>query len=163
MTYQELLKKYKYIETGSLEHQEVKNQAKKEYWSKLPEFVLAKCPICGAEHTDWPDLHTTAQFGGAQADPPQLLYARPSQYRGCKHLVTMASFINLNGYKPRRRLYLESEVPYITDCLFPDDTPESYAVINAFPICRIENNNFVPAYTLYILAYYGEEPNRLYN
>ena len=38
--------------------------------------------------------------------------------------------------------------------LLPDDI-ESYTVMHALPICRIEVDRFVPRYTLYTLTYYS--------
>jgi len=157
--YQKLLKKYNHTVTGYRMYKH--DGAKKEYWEKLPKLILAKCPICDADHSDRLDLHTTVLISSS-VDVRQLLFYRHPPYTGCKHLVRTALFINLNNNTPQRRLFVNSEVPYITDCMFPTDIPESYAVINAFPLCRIEGDKFVPTYTLFILAYYGEEPNKLF-
>lgn len=54
----------------------------------------------------------------------------------------------------------EPEVPFITPGLLPDDM-ETYAVIHALPIGRIEGDGFIPRYTLYVLTYYAAEPDAL--
>ena len=158
--YEELLGKYSSTATGYFYTMYKGGNAKKEYWGKLPKFVLAKCPLCGAEHTDKIDLHTTTLVKGSKVDHSLFYFYKAPPYKGCDHLVRMATFINFNGQKPEG-VYLGSEVPYVTDCLFPDEIDESYAVINAFPLCRIEGDKFVPAYTWYILTYYGREPDKL--
>ncbi len=157
--YQKLLEKYYRIKMGYT----VPNwgKAEEEFWRKLPETVLAKCPICGAEHTDRIDLHTTAIVDGSRVDASQLLFFRTHPYSGCKHWVRTISFINLNGEVPQRDVFFGSEVPYVTDYMFPPNIQESYAVINAFPLCKIEEGKFKPTYTLYLLTYYGTDPTKL--
>ncbi len=155
--YQELMAKYRWGKGNWMTH---RPGAKEEYWNKLPEYVLSKCPICGAEHTDWLDLHSLV-MGGIWVDKIIWTYKRNILYRSCEHGVAMALFLHLNDNKVDEIASLQSEVPFLTDFLFPKEIKESFAVINAFPLCRIINDQFVPAYTLFIIKYYGANPRTL--
>ena len=48
-------------------------------------------------------------------------------------------------------------MPFITQRMFAGDAP-SFALLNAFPLCRIEDDRFVPRYTLTILSYFNPQP-----
>ena len=71
-------------------------------------------------------------------------------------------FINLNSVMPTELDYktLGCEVPHIIPVFLPDDV-ESYAVMHVLPICRVENDQFVPRYSLYTITYCSEEPSVL--
>jgi hypothetical protein len=76
----------------------------------------------------------------------------------------MHVFLNLHDKQPKEVEYMENntgEVPYITPWNFPDGL-ESYAVLHALPICRIENTQFVPRYTVFSIAYFSRDLDLLF-
>jgi hypothetical protein len=51
------------------------------------------------------------------------------------------------------------EVPFVFGLLLN----QSRAVIHALPICQIENNDFVPRFTLFLMSYFSEQPQKTYH
>jgi len=82
----------------------------------------------------------------------------------CTHFVGVQTFLNLNKVVPNELDYFsnesESEVPFVIPDFLPDDI-ESYVVMHSLPICRIEENQFVPRYAMYMLTYYSARPHWL--
>lgn len=130
-----------------------------EYWSRLPWYKIAQCPICGAAYSSVVNTHsihkwhTSAQVGGR-------VFSVTHQKTGCEHFVSVQVFFNLNGFYPTETNYFDNEsgdVPVITRELLEMNGQEVYAVMSSFPVCRIENGVFVPRYSVYTLTYYAQE------
>jgi hypothetical protein len=91
---------------------------------------------------------------------PQFSVSPEQDSTHCSHFVTVKHFVHLNGNLPSETKYLEfwsAEVPAIQPGLLPHNI-ETYAVLHALPVARIEDNTFVPRYTLYMMAYYAKSP-----
>jgi hypothetical protein len=92
------------------------------------------------------------------------VYISDLRSTGCLHFTGVQTFINLHGQTPTEIDYFKfkPEAPFILPDYLPD-YPLSYAVMHSLPICRIENNVFVPAYSLFIVSYFSNEPNELHH
>jgi hypothetical protein len=130
------------------------------YWQSMPDYVIARCPLCGATYHSRLDTYSLAYW-------PRPAYGneifKPSvQEIDCSHFVVVHHFLNLNGVIPIELDYkmLGCEVPYVIPVFLPDDV-ESYAVMHALPICRIEDGQFVPRYSAYLITYCSESPDIL--
>jgi hypothetical protein len=137
--------------------------AKEDYWGNLSEYVLARFPFCKTVFTETLDTHGLSGWI-IHPDFANFVYKRPkSPYDyPCVHFVAVQTFINLHGIVPDELKYFsnQSEVPFVMPVFVPDDL-QAYAVMHSLPICRIENGQFVPRYSLYTIAYYSNRPDIL--
>ena len=129
------------------------------YWQSLPRYLIARCPFCGCEYEDILDTYTLHFWSTAQ-NGHTVFWKTASQSTRCEHFVRVQHFVNLNHTDPYevRHLWHCDEVPTVMPYLLADDI-ESYAVMHALPICRIEQEQFVPRYTLYMITYYSAAEN----
>jgi hypothetical protein len=128
------------------------------YLSRLPSYVIARCPLCYAEYNSLLDTHSLRSWGTIP-EQDQAVFNKKYQEIGCEHFVAVHSFVNLNGIFPteKSRYFLNHyDVPFISPLFIPDDIPAS-VVIHSLPICRIEDGQFVPRYGLYMLTYFAPE------
>jgi len=130
------------------------------YLQNLPDYVIARCPLCSSTYSAHLDTYSLRYWG-----PPcqgRSVFSERAQEINCSHFVAAHHFINLSGVMPTELNYTElgCEVPYVIPVFLPDDI-ESYAVMHALPICRVEDGQFVPRYSVYMITYYSEEPSTL--
>jgi hypothetical protein len=130
------------------------------YLQSLPNYVIARCPLCNVTYSA--HLDTCSLEHWAYPCNGQSIFGGYAKEMSCSHFVAMHHFINLNGVMPTELHYksLGCEVPYVIPVFLPDDI-ESYAVMHALPICRVEGDQFVPCYSVYMITYYSEEPSTL--
>lgn len=131
------------------------------YWDNIPEYLIARCPLCGAIYTDRLDTYSLKFW--VRPEHGESVYYGFFQKIGCNHFVRTHQFVNLNGLLPtevNKQMTLGSEVPYVHPFWLPDDV-KSYAVMHALPICRPEAQRFVPCYSLYVITYYSENPDEM--
>lgn len=128
------------------------------YWSYIPQYLIARCPICKQPHTQQVDNYSLWHWN-ANKSMKHVNYDEHPQY--CEHFIGVQSFLNFNGQLPtqtelrdKRLRSAEPEVPFINPYLLPDHL-ESYAVIHALPVGKIEGDNFSLPYTVYSISYYG--------
>lgn len=128
------------------------------YLTKLPEYIIARCPICGASFHSKVDTHSLNP-NIEHRDRDYLI--RPDyQNTVCMHFVAVTFFINLNGHLPTEYDHWASErgdVPVIIPTLLPDEL-DAFVVMHSLPICRIESGAFTPRYSIYFLTYYAANP-----
>ena len=132
------------------------------YWNGIPEYLIARCPICDATFTSQLDTYSLRYW--VRPRHGESLFGFDEKI-GCKHFVRTHHFINLNGLMPtelHHQKTLGSEVPYVHPFWLPDDVG-SCAVMHALPICRPEEHRFVPSYSLYVITYYSEDPTEMLN
>ncbi len=127
-----------------------------KFWQVISEYLVSRCPLCGVPLTVRVDTHDLKRMLDTIGHGEYL-------YSPCycdKHFVSIQTFINLNGFIPEELSYYsgKSEVPYIMPIFLPAEPP-SYAVMHSLPICRLEDNRFVPRYSLFILTYYSADPD----
>lgn len=131
-----------------------------EYVSLLPVYTYAECPICHQRCNEPIDTYSLER--GHYYRHLLGYNVRPDRPH-CPHFFGYQLFLNLHNQLPIEVEMLGiqwGEVPYITDWLISDDMP-SYAVLHGLPICRIEDNQFNPTYTEFILTYFSEDPDLL--
>lgn len=136
----------------------VKSDLPESLWTILPNYLIARCPLCQASYAAILDTHSL-HFWATLASKERSIFDEKHQSIGCDHFVAVHSFVNLNGIFPSERskyFHNDYDVPFITPLFIPDET-SAYAVIHSLPICRIENGQFVPRYAVYFLTYYAPE------
>ncbi len=127
------------------------------YREKLPTYIMARCPFCSAEYKTKLDTHSLKNSYAVAPNPGYQL-GRPVVER-CAHFLAIHAFINLNGLFPEEKSrYFDNDydVPFISPLFLPDEVP-SYGIIHSLPICRLEDNQFIPRYYLYSITYYVPE------
>jgi hypothetical protein len=80
------------------------------------------------------------------------------------HFVGLSRITNLHNQVPSEMNYFSNpygEIPYVTYWLLPEQV-ESYAVLHALPVCRIEDGQFVPRYTYFFVSYFSESATQLF-
>ncbi|MGB8648113.1 MAG: hypothetical protein WCF84_22950 [Anaerolineae bacterium] len=145
-----------------------------EYWSVIPSYTYAECPLCHRLYTEPADTYSLDRWGTMNNTLLPTLYVRSDSEPGCEppceHFLGIHLFINLHDRVPddyeyynfpqnglHRRTCGTGEIPRLTRDFFPDDIP-SYAVLHALPICRIQVGAFAPSYTAFILTYLSADP-----
>lgn len=134
-----------------------------DYWAEIPDYLCTRCPLCGASRTETIDTYSLLGWSTVTELSKQIYigWGNPRQTReSCSHLFTHHCFINLHGRIPLELWAFSNrtgEAPIVTPWFLPDDIP-SYVVLHALPICRIEDAHFIPSYTLFVLSYYSENP-----
>ncbi len=125
-----------------------------DYWQNLPRYLIARCPLCGHEYQENLDTYTLFKWNRA-ANGKHVFHDKGNSVH-CEHFVRVHHFINFNGIEPKEKGFeiLGCEVPHLMQTLLPDDVG-SWAVMHALPICRMEEEGFVPQYTVYMLTYYA--------
>lgn len=140
------------------------NQKYKDYWSLIPTYIYARCPICQYEYHEQVDTYHIGAWK-THLSLSSTLYV-PDDYprpKPCSHFLGIHRFINLHHREPDERDYMENrtgEVPYVTPWLFEYGI-ETYAVLHALPICINNNNQFLPAYTIFCLTYFSSDREEL--
>ncbi|MEZ4681960.1 MAG: hypothetical protein R2932_47895 [Caldilineaceae bacterium] len=132
---------------------------------KLPKYTLARCPLCGAEYVGHIDTYSLQTWRRLHPEIHGYVYRNIYEYKQCSHFVAVQTFLNLNNNIPTEIPYLANgngDVPIITPELFIDEFDAS-AVIHSLPICRIENEQFVPRYAIYVITYYSTNPTETRN
>ena len=137
-----------------------------EYWQIIPIYIYARCPFCDMVIECPIDTYSLLGWQGAKV-LGEYVYSRSYGVfgfpRNCLHFVGVHIFLNLHHELPFELSSFQNdtgEAPLITEWCLPDDI-ESYAVLHALPICRIEEDAFRPAYTLFSLTYFAEKPKEI--
>jgi hypothetical protein len=142
------------------------------YWRLIPEYTYAYCPICHHQYREQADTYCLKWWEG-NYQLRDALYSiaefHPQPLSRCRHWLGITGFTNLHGQIPDELNWFKQwtgEVPAVAPMFLPDDI-ESYVILHALPVCRIENNQFVPRYTIFVLTYFSQKPyeilNRIYS
>lgn len=128
---------------------------KEEYISQLPRYLIAQCPICDKPYYAAFDTHSLKPN---MFYPPNFsyLFRSDSKEKKCGHFVAVARFINLNGFMPKEYTRWHNrlgDIPVVTPGMLSNNF--EYAVIHGLPICRIEDDVFIPRYSVYFVTYYS--------
>ncbi|MBN2006768.1 MAG: HEAT repeat domain-containing protein [Anaerolineae bacterium] len=151
------------------------------YQSKLPVYVLARCPICGAKVSEPVDTFSLSGLGWWVSEPSGFgwlgrpvqriskLYALiatrtggPSYRAGCVHARAVSYGVNLHGIIPDDvvmpgYVVIGSERPGVLRPFMERDG--SCAVIRALPVGRLDDAKWQPRYTAYFVSYFNEDVN----
>jgi hypothetical protein len=146
------------------------NKIALEFWRHIPNYITARCPLCGEVYSERMDTYSLEDWGmkldssffcGWHLVDEESASFEPVR---CKHFLGVEGFINFNGLEP---IELDpsyysgpAEVPSVMGVFLPDD-PCSYAVVHSLPICRVENGKFIPRYSLFMMTYFSEDTHFL--
>lgn len=134
-----------------------------DYWKILPTYTYAYCPLCQRQYQEQADTYSLRMWGGAcylWDALCGLAEDHPAPLKRCVHWIGVAHFTNLHGKMPTELDWFQQEtgeIPVVTPWLLPDDI-ESYVILHALPLCRMERNQFVPSYTVFVLTYFSQYP-----
>jgi len=134
-----------------------------EYQQSLPEYLIARCPICSTEIIERLDTYSLKYWPGLQYEGGRSVPGG-NIVRQCEHFALVQPFINFNGLIPYEAAALDSffkdgnefgpEVPHVIGYLL-EKGRDCLAVIHALPVCRIEGEAFVPRYTMFMVSYFS--------
>ncbi len=125
-------------------------------WFNLPAYMIARCPFCQEENVEHLNTYSLAQWRHTQWEFQAGFDTELVIYH-CPHFVMVQSFINFNGLKAwEAHGSFGPEVPYVYGHLLEKEL--CLAVIHALPICRIEDDAFVPRYNLFLVSHFSETP-----
>jgi len=167
LEYQQIVQKY-LTSTGSLRG----FNRGTDYWQMLPSYLFARCPLCQEQWQEQIDVYSLLGWSSTHTALGCTVYDFPNRrpkherdpiHNGCLHCTSVHLFLSLHGNLPVEIPYLANntgEVPRITRWALPDDI-ESYVIIHALPICRIETEQFIPSYTLFIMTYFSVDPQEI--
>lgn len=150
------------------------------YVSKLPTYLLARCPICGGQVSEPIDTFSLSGIGwwisesrgfGWFGRPIQRVsdvfrplmakrFPEPSYKAECEHVRAVCYGVNLNSIipddiKPASRVIIGSERPGL---LVPFmERERSLAAIHTLPVGRLDDVTWQPRYTAYFVTYYSED------
>ncbi len=133
------------------------------YWRIIPRYTYAYCPICQIRYQAPADTYSVTGWLPHRHffHALYVTQAGPLRQHSCPHLLGIQLFVNFHSNLPTELTWFENqsgEVPYLTPWFFPPDIP-GYAILHALPICRIEDEQFVPRYTVFILTYFSQSPH----
>ena len=129
-----------------------------DYWQTLPEYTFAECPLCGQPYRGRADTYSVLGWHWHNDKLDALYHA--AAHPPCPHFGGIHEFFNLHGQWPHEIRYLSNragEAPRLTPWCLPAEMP-AFAVLHALPICRLEAEQFVPVYTVFILTYFSAQP-----
>lgn len=144
------------------------------YRSKLPVYLLARCPLCGSPVSESVDTFSLAGVGWWLNGPdgfgwfgrsPQvgaytLRCPEPSYQARCDHVRALVYGVNLNGIfpddaRPRTYVVIGSERPGVLRPFM--EQADSYAVIHTLPVGRLDDEEWRPRYTVYFVTYFSAD------
>jgi hypothetical protein len=143
-----------------------------EYWQLIPNYLVSRCPFCGlAYHADY-DTYSIGktssytEFGRHIAEGDHYEHETPH----CQHYIANQPFHYLNEFENvnqfgnvfERGSTFSSDAPGMLPHLLLEGT-ESIAVIHALPICRVENNQFVPRFTKFLVVYFAADRKQIFD
>jgi hypothetical protein len=125
----------------------------------LPQYLIARCPYCLIKNIEALDTYS---INGWSLRTGHAVYSHRLVFYHCQHFTLVQPFIHFHGIWPTEaKGFFGPEVPHVIGHLL--DSRKAQAVIHALPICRIEENKFVPRFTVFIVSYYSLLPERAYN
>lgn len=130
-----------------------------DYWDRLPTYLIAQCPLCGAQYTSVADTHGIF-YWLPSCENDTFVFTPDHQNKGCKHFTATQIFLNLHGQLPTEATHIANnsgDVPVVVPELLMAQK-NTCAVMHSLPVCRIEGDKFVPKYSIYIVTYYSEDP-----
>lgn len=122
------------------------------FFDRLPEYMVARCPYCHKENIEQLDTYSVAHHLWTKGVVGESI-GRIVHH--CEHFRFIQPFVNFHSIWPSEaRGEFDAEVPHVIGHLLEKDLAS--AVIHALPICRIEDDTFVPRYTGYMVSHFSE-------
>ncbi len=150
------------------------------YYAALPVYVIARCPLCGAENVERLDTYSLREWPGMNILNGTSIFGHHAVVRHCEHFALVQRFLNLRGAQsgeiygalkgpevPHVIGYLLKPrpfpVPHTIDHILREEDFYCHAVLHALPVCRPANADsaahFEPAYNVFIVTYFSENPS----
>jgi hypothetical protein len=80
----------------------------------------------------------------------------------CEHFTLVEPFFHFHGIWPAEAKGLFGpEKPHVIGVLL--ESGKCLAVMHALPVCRVEDDSFVPRYTLFTISYFSKHPKNAYD
>ncbi|MFN2108663.1 MAG: hypothetical protein ACK2UI_03290 [Anaerolineae bacterium] len=67
------------------------------YYSALPEYMIARCPICGVENIERVDTYSLREWPGMNLLNGTSLFGHHAVVQHCEHFALVQRFLNLRG------------------------------------------------------------------
>ncbi len=145
------------------------------YYAALPEYLIARCPLCGIENIERIDTYSLREWPGMNLLNGTSLFGHPAVVRHCEHFALVQRFLNLRGVQsgdiygsikgpevPHVIGYLLKPapfpVPHAIDHILHKGKFYCHAVLHALPVCRPEGAHFEPAHNVFIVTYFSANP-----
>lgn len=147
------------------------------YLEKLPRCLFARCPFCAREYVEPVDIYNIGVWSGWDFDvhvddtlSSINIYLNSPKPASCRHYMGLQNFVNLGGQAPAPNEINKvgglsvrtGEVPYLSPNFFQVDVPTK-AVLHGIPIYKPARDQFIPAYTVFVLTYFSLDRNALRN
>lgn len=128
------------------------------YFEQMPAYVIARCPICLEKNIEKLDTYSMQNWRIAVG---KAVFDHRTIVHYCKHFTLVQTFFHFHNIWPAEaRGMLGPEVPHVIGHLLENGWCR--AVIHALPVCRIEDHDFVPRYTIFMVSYFSEQPEDAY-
>jgi hypothetical protein len=127
---------------------------------RLPAYAIARCPYCQQAIVERVDTYTAGVL--AMGHGTAILGAG-AIVRHCPHFAFSHVFYHFYGLPSSDALHGQTfppEVPFVVGDLLKRRTCQ--AVIHALPVCRIENDEFVPRFNMFPVVYFSRNPAEAY-
>jgi hypothetical protein len=126
-------------------------------WHRLPAYVIARCPFCLTHNVEKLDTYTLRRWRIRSQAVAESVFYYSLVVHHCEHFALVQSYLKFHGNLSDDDLRVGGEeVPFVIGHLL--ESGRCLAVMHALPICRIEDNAFVPRYTLFMVSYFSEQP-----
>lgn len=146
------------------------------YYAALPAYPIARCPLCGGENIERVDTYSLREWPAMNLLNGTSLFGHHGIVTHCEHFALVQCFLNLRGVQsgeiygsvkgpevPHVIGYLLKPgpfpVPHAIDRILHEDDFYCHAVLHALPICRPQATHFEPAYNVFIVTYFSENPS----
>jgi len=139
------------------------------YLEKLPRCLFARCPFCAREYVEPVDIYNIGEWSRGDFDTyvddtlsSINIYLNSPKPASCRHYMGLQTFVNLGGQVPNGLNTSDQlrvgagEAPYISSNFFQVDIPTK-AVLHGIPIYKAVGEQFIPAYTVFVLTYFSLE------
>ena len=130
------------------------SRAGSEYWHCIPNYLVTRCPFCQLVYYAQIDTYGLRYTLHYTEIGQEISYGKVTEHETthCSHYVANQPFIDLHGQRKVTDSDLSNNIGpiEIQTQLLPEDI-ESNAVVHGLPVCQIENGQFVPTFTLFIL------------
>ncbi len=129
------------------------------YLNQLPAYTIARCPYCLAAISERLDTYSVQGWSRSYG---KSVYHPYAVLNHCEHFTLVEPFFHFHGIWPdEAKGMFGPEKPHVIGTLL--ESGKCLAVIHALPVCRIENDTFVPRYTLFMISYFSEQPENAYD
>lgn len=125
---------------------------------RLPAYTIAQCPFCQDANIETVNTYTVEDHGTGAS-----VFVSSAALYHCPHFAFVHNFYHFHGLKPTdalRGTWFRPEVPFVVGFLLKRRNCK--AVIHALPVCQIENNEFVPRFTMFLATYFSTQPEATY-